>query len=145
MDTPPPSPQSTLAESQHKATHKQTVKSGRGWILAVSVLQLLSATLVYVASRNVDEPASTRTLMFTSIVVAVLGLIFFGLWIWARRAPFAAAVSALSLYVSFIALDVVVDPSQLARGIIVKMLIIAGLSQAVKSSYALKKAAEAGR
>lgn len=142
MEFPSPSSPTTLAESQHKATHKQTVKTGRGWILAVSILQLLSATLVFVASRNVGEAAAARALLITSVVVAVLGLIFLGLWIWAKRAPFAAAVSALALYVSFIALDAVIDPSQLVRGIILKILIIVGLSQAVKSSYALKKAAE---
>jgi hypothetical protein len=65
-----------------------------------------------------------------------------GLWVWAKTAPFAAALVALIIYLTVLALDGVFAPQQIAQGIIIKILIIAGLSQAVKSGYALKKAAE---
>lgn len=144
MDQTPPPLQSTLAESQHQASHKQTVKTGRGWILGVSVLQFITAAAFFLISRNAGNPDAARTMVVTSVVVGLLGLVFLGLWVWAKYAPFAAALSALALYVSFIALDAIADPTQLARGIILKILIIAGLSQAVKSGYALKKNAESG-
>jgi hypothetical protein len=145
MDQPnPPAPLPTLAESQRKSAHTQTVKSGRGAILAVAILQLLSGGVFFFLARNQESREAASGLMATSIVIFLLGSVFLGLWFWAKRAPFAAALVALALYVSFIALDAVLDPSQLARGFIIKILIIVGLSQAVKSGYALKKAAEAG-
>lgn len=144
MEQTPPPPQSTLAESQHQASHKQTVKNGRGWILGVAILQFITGAVFFAISRGSESPEAAQGLVLTSIVVGLLGVIFLGLWFWAKYAPFAAALCALALYISFISLDAIADPRLLFRGIILKILIIAGLSQAVKSGYALKKNTEAG-
>jgi hypothetical protein len=138
----PPAQRSTLAESQHKSTHKQAVKSGRGYILAISILQLvvgLAFLAVYLAGPQTPKNAA---MLAIAITMTVLGLVYMGLWIWAKTAPFAAALTALIIYISVLALDGVFAPQQIAQGLLVKILIIAGLSQAVKSGYALKKAAE---
>jgi hypothetical protein len=138
----PPAQRSTLAESQHKSTHKQTVKSGRGYILCISILQLvvgLAFLAIYLAGA---QTARTRPVLAIAVTITVLGLVYMGLWIWAKTAPFAAALVALIIYLTVLALDGVYAPQQIAQGIIVKILIIVGLSQAVKSGYALKKAAE---
>jgi hypothetical protein len=131
-----------LAESQHKSTHKQAVKSGRGYILALSILQLLAGLVFLVIYFGDSQTAKSRAYLAIAVTMAVLGLVYMGLWIWAKTAPFAAALVALIIYVTVLALDGVFAPQQIAQGIIVKILIIAGLSQAVKSGYALKKAAE---
>jgi hypothetical protein len=133
---------STLAESQHKSTHKQTVKSGRGYILAISILQLVAGLAFLAIYYAGDQTAKTRAFLAIAVTMILLGLVYMGLWIWAKTAPFAAALVALIIYVTVLALDGVFAPQQIAQGIIVKILIIAGLSQAVKSGYALKKAAE---
>jgi hypothetical protein len=137
----PAAQRSTLAESQHKSTHKQAVKSGRGYILAISILQLV-AGLAFLAIYLAGQTAKTRPMLAIAVTMILLGLVYMGLWIWAKTAPFAAALVALVIYLAFLALDAVFAPQQIAQGIIVKILIIAGLSQAVKSGYALKKAAE---
>jgi predicted MFS family arabinose efflux permease len=138
----PPAQSSTLAESQHKSTHKQAIKSGRGYILAISILQLVVG-LAFVAIYLVGgQSAKTRPVLAIAVTMTVLGIVYMGLWIWAKTAPFAAALIALIIYVTVLALDGVFAPQQIAQGIIVKILIIAGLSQAVKSGYALKRAAE---
>jgi hypothetical protein len=138
----PPVQGSTLAESQHKSTHKQTVKSGRGYILAISILQLVAGLAFLAVYLAGGQTAKTRAFLAIAVTMIVLGLVYMGLWIWAKAAPFAAALTALIIYLSVLALDAVLAPQQIAQGIIVKILIIAGLSQAVKSGYALKKAAE---
>jgi hypothetical protein len=138
----PPAQRSTLAESQHKSTHKQTVKSGRGYILAISILQLVAGVAFLAIYFIGPQKANARSILAIAVTMTVLGLVYMGLWIWAKTAPFAAALVALVIYVSVLALDGVLAPQQIGQGIILKILIIAGLSQAVKSGYALKKAAE---
>jgi ABC-type multidrug transport system permease subunit len=131
-----------LAESQHKSTHKQTVKSGRGYILGISILQLIGGIAFFVIYFAGNQTAKTRPILAIAVTMTVLGLVYVGLWIWAKTAPFAAALVALIIYLTVLALDGVFAPQQIAQGIIIKILIIAALSQAVKSGYALKKAAE---
>jgi hypothetical protein len=138
----PPSQRSTLAERQHKSTHKQAVKSGRGYILAISILQLVAGLAFLGIYLSGGQTAKNRPMLAIAVTVTVLGLVYMGLWIWAKTAPFAAALVALIIYITILALDGVFAPQQIAQGIILKILIIAGLSQAVKSGYALKKAAE---
>jgi hypothetical protein len=141
----PSSQPSTLAESQHKTTHKQTVKSGRGYILAIAIIQLVLGFVFFALTRaaTVNAPIKNQAVLLSgAITVSALGLIYIGLWMWAKYAPFAAALVALILYVSVLALDAVVAPEQIAQGILIKILFIAGLSKAVKSGYALKKATE---
>jgi hypothetical protein len=138
----PPAQRSTLAESQHKSTHKQAVKSGRGYILAISILQLVVGLAYLAIYFSGGHTAKAQAILAIAVTTTALGFVYMGLWIWAKTAPFAAALTALVIYVSVLALDGVFAPQQIAQGIILKILIIAGLSQAVKSGYALKKTAE---
>jgi hypothetical protein len=137
-----PAQRSTLAESQHKSTHRQTVKSGRGYILAIAILELVAGLAFFALYAAGGQTQKAQAFLAIAITMSVLGLVYVGLWIWAKTAPFAAALVALIIYVAVLALDGVLAPQQIAQGIIIKILIIAGLSQAVKSGYALKKAAE---
>ena len=142
---PPFSQPSTLAESQHKTTHKQTVKSGRGYILAIAIVQLVIGVAFFAMTRvaTANAPIKNQAILLNvAITVSILGVIFMGLWMWAKYAPFAAALVALIFYVSVLALDAVMAPAQIAQGILIKILFIAGLSKAVKSGYALKKSTE---
>jgi hypothetical protein len=138
----PPAQRSTLAESQHKSTHKQTVKSGRGYILAISILQLVAGLAVFAVYYAGGQTQKSRAFLANAVTMTLLGLVYMGLWIWAKTAPFAAALTALIIYLTVLALDGVFAPQQIAQGILIKILIVAGLSQAVKSGYALKKEAE---
>ncbi len=140
----PPRLLPTLTESQHRVAHRQNVQSGRGWILAVTVIQTLAALFMLVAGMGSPSPEAKGSLVGAAIVMGLLALIYLGLWLWAKRAPFAAALIALVLYVSFLAFDAIVDPRLLFQGIIIKILIIVALAQAVKSGYALRKFAETG-
>ena len=63
-----------------------------------------------------------------------LGVVFLALWFWARVSPLPALSSALVLFVSVHLLEAVVDPTSLARGIILKVFVIGGLSKGIKSA-----------
>jgi hypothetical protein len=138
---PRPAPLPTLTESQHKVVHRQKIKTGRGWILAVAIMQLFTALVCLALAAGADGKGATGAAFSrVAVVVGLLGLIYLGLWIWAKRSPFAAALVALVFFLSLMALDAVMNPASLVQGILIKLLIVAGLAQAVRSSYAMKKA-----
>ena len=63
-----------------------------------------------------------------------IGVIFLGLWFWAKKAPLRALVTALALFVTVHAVDALVDPKALMRGVILKVLVIAGLAGGIKAA-----------
>lgn len=85
-----------------------------------------------------SDPAALGVL----IVTMSLAGIFLGLWLWGRKSPFPALLTALIVYVSFHLLDAVLDPMSLFKGIIVKILILVGLSTALKKAYMDKRQRE---
>ncbi|MGE0396951.1 MAG: hypothetical protein AB7T06_09555 [Kofleriaceae bacterium] len=65
------------------------------------------------------------------IVNIALSVIYFGLWFWAKKNPYAAALVALLLFLTVIVISAVYEPSTLYQGILVKILFIAALAKAV--------------
>jgi hypothetical protein len=121
--------------------------SARRWILAVAVLMSVGTLMLYVQlgdlARQHPELESQRLSLTAPAAAVTLG--FFGLWLWSRKQPFAAAVVALVLFVTLQIVNAIVDPSTLASGVIFKVLVIsilvgavhAGLkAQRVRAEYA---------
>ena len=69
----------------------------------------------------------------------ILSSIFAGLALWVKKKPFPAVVSALAIYVLLLMLVAVEDPSNLIRGVLFKVLIIAALVRALKAVMAAEK------
>lgn len=67
-----------------------------------------------------------------------LGVVFLALFFWAQKSPLPAFGTALGLYVMAIAVTAVIDPSTLAKGIVVKVLCTLGLLGGLKSALALR-------
>ena len=65
----------------------------------------------------------------------------FGLYPWARRSAFPAMVTGLCVYLAVVALNGVLDPSTLTRGIIFKLVFIVAITAGIKP--ALEERAEA--
>lgn len=68
-----------------------------------------------------------------------LAIIYFGLWIYAKKNPYVAALIALILFVTVMAVSAVYEPSTLAQGLLIKGLFIAALVKAVSSGHAERK------
>jgi hypothetical protein len=73
-----------------------------------------------------------------------LGLIFIVCALMVDRKPVAATVTGLVLYLGGNAAFAAVDPANLARGAIMKILIIIGLVSAVKAALAVERERKAG-
>ncbi|ATC65261.1 hypothetical protein CMV30_15600 [Nibricoccus aquaticus] len=113
--------------------------NGRGWILALAILQAIGGIVVFAITQGSVEPHVAGIML-----VFLLGLsaIYVGLWIWGKKAPFAALLTALIIFLTVHLLDAVFEPANLFRGIIVKVILVAGLSTALKKAYTKKREAE---
>ncbi|MBL9212372.1 MAG: hypothetical protein JNL92_18065 [Opitutaceae bacterium] len=138
----PPSPP-PVPSSLHYSTEKPAAKrgNGSGWILALALIQFIGGLVMY-AMMISKVPASDPGAIGVLITTVGLAAIFFGLWVWGRQHPFPALLTALIVFVTFHLLDAVFDPLSLLRGILMKIVIIVGLSTALKKAYVAKREKE---
>jgi hypothetical protein len=67
----------------------------------------------------------------TTSTMAAIAAVFFALAWWCRTNPFAAAVVGLVVFVTVHLAEAVFDPSSLARGVVMKVIVIAVLVRAI--------------
>ncbi len=72
-------------------------------------------------------------------VTGVLFCVYLALWLWARIAPFPAALLALILYSTLLVVAMLTDPLSAAKGWLFHLLIVGGLSKAVASAYRFRR------
>jgi hypothetical protein len=128
------------------------------WILiVVGVLTVAVNTgMVFLSEKNVqnevrqlqkqglqvDQAEVQKVLTFNRIFLgslAVLGIVFIVLGIFVYQAPVPCTVAGLSLYVIANVVAGIINPLSIASGIIIKVLIIAGLFKGVQSAFAYSK------
>lgn len=139
---PPPLPPKPLSSLKYSTGEPAaTPGNGSGWILAIAIMQFFGGLIMYAitASNSSRTDAGALGVLITTMSLAG---IFFGLWLWGRKSPFPALLTALIVFVSFHLLDAVFDPMAILRGIIVKVLILVGLSTALKKAYRDKRQKE---
>jgi len=78
----------------------------------------------------------SSTTKVTSVSFAALGILFILLGILVYQFPVPCTVAGLVLYIAAAGLSALIDPMTLAQGLIVKILIVAGLFKSVKSAFA---------
>ena len=142
--TPPASPSAakpyaSAAKPYPGSDAAQSSGNGRGWILALAILQIIGGIILFAMSRDTMEPLAAIIML---VIVLGLAVIYFGLWFWAKKSPFPALLTTLIVFLTFHLLDAVFDPASLFRGIIVKIVLVAGLATAVKKAYVKKREAE---
>lgn len=81
----------------------------------------------------------TPYLMAGIILDLIVCAAFIFLGAWSKRKPFAALVSGISLYGIVIILQVVDDPMNIVRGILIKVFIIACLIDGIRAAIAAEK------
>lgn len=119
-------------ELEIAAFHGPALETARKWILAIGIIYVASALLVTGVSGvgfDLDDPM-VRLLWGTSLGLCAIHL---GLWVWAKTAPFPAAVVALVLFVTVQAINAVVEPSSMYKGLLIKVLFLVALIRAVKA------------
>jgi hypothetical protein len=98
------------------------VKKAQGAMLVVAVVQMI-AVLFLTMTAALDG--------VTTVVMLLIAGVFFGLWVWAKHNPLAAAIVGLVVFLSLHLADAIVDPTALLRGIVLKIIVIAILGRAI--------------
>jgi hypothetical protein len=75
----------------------------------------------------------------TMISNLVLSLIYLILAAWCEKNPFGATLTALILYATLILVGTVLEPSSLASGIILKIIVISALVKGIRSAQEAQK------
>ena len=122
-----------------------TAKKAAGALLAVAILQAIAGTVMVYAAKKAAVAGTDLTVLY--VVVYGVAAVFFGLYLWARRNPLPAAISGLVVFLTLHGLEAVSDPESIAKGILVKIIIIVVLARAISAGMkhrALKREAPAG-
>lgn len=126
-------------ELQSRELAKQARKAA-GALLAVAILQAIFGTIILFGMGAFADDAPDNGIN-AAVIGSVYGIavVFFALYLWARKSPLPAAIVGLVVFVSLHSFEAVVDPTSLGRGIIVKIIIIVVLVKAIQAGIQYRK------
>ena len=115
---------------QSEELQKKTGRAFR-YLLLIAIVQFLAAGFFFMVAGG--GRGRIRVAQTMAEVVGLIGLVFFGLAIWARWSPYPAAITGLVLLLTLWALDVVADPRTLVYSIFLKAIILFALFRAIQA------------
>lgn len=128
-----------LRLAQRRSSEEQQLLSGRDWILVAGLVQLLSGLhplFVLINQRVLGSPLRSGVAPGSQLAAeVVLAAAFVFLWLWARYAPFRAAMTAMVAFLLVHGALGLIEPRTLLAGAIVKSLILVGLVHAARTGY----------
>lgn len=110
---------------------QKQAKKAAGALLAVAIIQVIFGAILVFALLPAGIPAATRNMIMLSVFG--IGAVFFALYFWARKQPLPASIVGLVLFITMHLLDAIADPTALARGLIMKIIIIVVLVNAIQA------------
>lgn len=168
-----------ISAFQEDQQHLRKIRSGRGWILAVSILTLLWGTVYHFINKRKTEEEIGKVesqlagataeqkaefdrrvkqnagmtweqakrhdrgqVTLLLVVNLFLTAVYFGMWLWAKSNPFPAALISLIIFMTVLVIGIIIDPSNAHKGLLVNILVIAGLGSAVSAAYKHRKLQE---
>jgi hypothetical protein len=106
------------------APYEKTLKSARIWLYVIAGIQLAMGIFEY----NTIAEKDLAWMVFG--IDAFVAAIFLVLALWSRKSPVPAFTTALICYLLFNVIFMILDPTNIARGIIVKVLVTVALVKA---------------
>ncbi|GAA4276799.1 zinc ribbon domain-containing protein [Aquimarina mytili] len=100
------------------------IKSARNTLYWMAGIFLVSGLFLFFTLNDI-------TILVANLILVVVYLI---LAYWSKQKPFAALLSALLLFLMVIALNTVLDPSSLFKGILIKIILLSFLIKGVYSA-----------
>ncbi len=126
--------QSDLGLHVQSGLMEQKAKAASTILLVIGVLQVIGAVAIVLLGGGLSGGGQTMlAALVTGGVVLIVALGFFGLAFWARTNPLPPSTIGLTVFVTFAALDAVLDPANLARGLFIKIIIVVALAKAVQA------------
>ncbi len=115
--------QKVMKKSQAKDDHKR-IKSARNTLYWIAGIFFVSGLFMYYTLQD-------NAILVTNVIVATIYLVLAYL---SQEKPFVAILSGLLLYILVIALNGIVEPATLFKGILVKIIILSFLIKGVYSA-----------
>jgi hypothetical protein len=145
-----------------------SVKKATKWVLAVAIMFIVFGTIMglmqksttdkalanlvkYDDSLTWSQPINGKTVTVGQLkkmvnfeyysVFAVnyfLSIVMFVIFVWSKKSPFSAFVTALSIYLGVMVLSAIVDPKTIIQGVIVKVAVIMALINGIKAAIPTK-------
>ena len=130
--------------------HRKHIRSARFAIMVVAIITIIvSIVMWYMLQRDIDKASGNPLMLINEKIVAFqkvaiastffVGLLFIGLFFWAKKNPFGASLTALIIYATSILVQAGMEPETLVKGIIIKIIIILALVRGVQAGLAYKK------
>lgn len=126
--TTPAEEASIFQEIVDREPYEKSMKNARTWLYVIAAFQFIMGIVEY--SREAD----TTVGWIAFGIDAIIAVAFLSLALWSRHKPVIAFTSALVLYILFIGTFCILDPTNLFRGIIFKVLAIVALVKANKNA-----------
>lgn len=141
-----------------------SVKKASKWVFAIAVMFVLFGTVMGFMQKGTTDKARANLVQFEdsatwsvpvngkTVTVGelkrmiefeyysvfgvnyFLAIVMFVIFVWSKKSPFSAFVTALSIYLGVIVLNVIVDPKTIVQGIIVKIVVIVALINGIKAA-----------
>jgi hypothetical protein len=116
--------ESILEDTIDTSAYEKTLKRGRVWLYIIAAMQSLMGIYEYAT-----EPDNTIGLIAMGIDMFI-GATFLTLALWSRSKPIPAFTTALVLYILFVAGFMWLDPSNIYKGILIKIFVVIALFKA---------------
>jgi predicted nucleic acid-binding Zn ribbon protein len=150
---------------------QKKVKKAANWILALSILFIIFGTIVgfkqlseaekakenlsqYEDSLLIDKPLNgnrytvgeLKAIIDHEVILVFLtnyflAVVMLGLYLWARKSPFPAMITALCVYLAVIVLNAIISPLTIFQGVVIKIIFITALIAGIKTSLSTRKVA----
>ena len=116
------------------------IKSARSAIMVVAVLTLLVAGGLWLLLGSDSAQSAVKAKQLADAkgavkIVAAFGVLFIGLFFWAKTHPFAATLTALLIYGGEWLVSASMNPETAGKGMFVKIIIVLMLAKGVKAGW----------
>jgi hypothetical protein len=108
--------------------YRKNMKNAQIWLYVVAGIQLIMGIIEY--SRAED----TTVGWIAFAIDAFISLTFLALALWSKKAPVTAFTLALVLYLAFNIGFMILDTTNIGRGIIIKVLVVVALVKATRDA-----------
>lgn len=122
------------ADLLHKAARRAVTA-----LIAVGILQIGVGILLFLAFRNSPHANAVAAAPTMLAILSVLGVLFLGLGLWARKNPLPASIVGLVVYCTLVIVGVVFNPATASKSLLINILIILVLVRSVSAGVKYKK------
>jgi hypothetical protein len=113
--------------------YNKTLKQAGTTLYFLAGVFILSGLVYFFMHKDEEDVVAV---VITDLIMAAMFLV---LGAYSKKKPLACLISGLSLYVIVQLLNAIVDPISIARGIIIKIVIIGYMIKGIKSAMEIEK------